>query len=52
MSQTHTVSRDPVHDPGQAASHDQVTSPGVHHKRYLSHFWRHFLEMLAVCWPG
>lgn len=52
MSQTHTVSRDPAHDPGQAASHDQVTSPEVHHKRHLSHFWRHFLEMLAVMLAG
>jgi hypothetical protein len=54
MSQTHTVSRHPVsgHDPRQAASHDQLVSPGVYHKRHLSHFWRHFLEMLAAMAVG
>jgi hypothetical protein len=27
-------------------------APGVHHKRHLSAFWRHFLEMLAAMAVG
>ncbi len=50
MSQTHTVGRDPAsgHDPGQ----DQVISPEIPHKRHLSHFWRHFLEMVGAMVVG
>ena len=54
MSQTHTVSSDPAsgHDPGQTASRHQLVLAEVHHRRRLSHFWRHFLEMLAAMVVG
>lgn len=54
MSQTHTVSSDPAsgHDPGQTASRHQLVLAEVHHRRRLSHFWRHFLEMVAAMVVG
>jgi hypothetical protein len=54
MAQTHT----PVHDrvaavaPVQQVSPPQTRSPKVGHKRHLSPFWRHFLEMLAAMAVG
>ncbi len=36
----------------QDASADQALSPEVGHKGHGSHFWRHFLEMLAVMVVG
>lgn len=54
MSQTHTVISGPAsgHDPGLEASHDQLISPELHHRRDLSHFWRHFLEMVGAMVVG
>jgi len=54
MSQTHIVGSDPASEqgPGQAASHHHVAVAEVHHRRRLSHFWRHLLEMLGAMVVG
>jgi uncharacterized membrane protein YhaH (DUF805 family) len=39
-------------DPRQAASPAQTIAREVRHKRRISPFWRHFLEMLAVMVVG
>src|SRR5437867_1215803 len=53
MTQTHTPAKArPPTAPAQRRSQPQVRSPQVGHKRRLSPFWRHFLEMLAAMAVG
>jgi hypothetical protein len=49
MALTHTPANTRVGaaEPAQEKSPQQGRSPEVGHKRHLSPFWRHFLEMLA-----
>jgi len=53
MSRTHTERRAPGVglEPEEATSHHSLMSDR-RHGRHLSHFWRHFLEMLAIMVAG
>jgi hypothetical protein len=54
MTQTRTAAHDRVAAaaPAQQASPAQALAPKIRHRRYLSPFWRHFLEMLAAMAVG
>jgi hypothetical protein len=54
MTQTRTATEDRVAAaaPAQQASPAHALAPKVGHRRYLSPFWRHFLEMLAAMAVG
>jgi hypothetical protein len=54
LVQTHTPleARLAAAEPAQEVSPPQARSPEVRHKRRLSPFWRHFLEMLAAMAVG
>jgi hypothetical protein len=54
MAPTRTAVEDRVAAaaPVQQASPPQARAPKIRHKRHLSPFWRHFLEMLAAMVVG
>jgi hypothetical protein len=54
MAPTRTAVEDRVAAaaPVQQASPPQARAPKIRHKRHLSPFWRHFLEMLAAMAVG
>jgi hypothetical protein len=53
MSHTHAVHSDSMspHDPAQLAG-ERHGSAELHHRRHLSPFWRHYLQMAAVMVVG
>ncbi len=54
MSRMHTESRLPAVglEPDEATSHHHSLMSDRRHGRHPSHFWRHFLEMLAIMVAG
>jgi hypothetical protein len=54
MSRTHTESPAPAlgFEPEGAASHHHSPTSERRHGRHLSHFWQHFLQMLAIMAAG
>jgi hypothetical protein len=53
MAQSRTAAKArPAATPAQQASPPQARPPTASHKRRISHFWRHFLEMLVAMAVG
>lgn len=54
MSRTPTIRQDPTahHGAHGANGFEQETPSNEYHPQHGSHFWRHFLEMIAVMVVG
>ena len=52
QTRTSTKARPAVVEPGQQVHPPRARPPQVGHKRHLSPFWRHLLEMLAAMAAG